>query len=448
MQRRDFLKLPALVYSGFLLSKAEAAMANNDGLSMPSIVDRLLANNDASINIMDFGAHSNNDKGFEEFDNRAIIQKVIDKCAEMYALTGTRYTVYIPNGIFCMSIVQFAKDNNSRNIGAFCLLLRSNIIISGTGVLQVFPSQYGRGAFFRVLGNDKNELLKNVDIIDVTIDGNVKAQTQGVQASNILLECKKDISIKNIKSINANGNGIQIRGGVYENEMVENISISGCYINYCNKIGIQVAQFDNLIIKDNEVSNCSDNGIDIYGDLGAGVSSKTNGNNFQIHNNNITGCLNGIFPETVSNGYVFKNNINGMVLSGIHLNRIHGLPQNINVINNVITKSKYGVSVTGDMRSISIIENDIRDINDSFLSFGSGKGNVSNINVENNTFYTNKNTKSIVRFDGEVVSNINIGDNFVKNHENNSIKNNILISHAKKIQYSSVKIKNIKFISY
>lgn len=433
MNRRHFIKLLSIFIPTSVIAQTLGGEGSTENSSMGK-------NNSRQLNIKSFGAHSNDERGYEHFDNRDIIQQVIEKCANLFLETGIRHTVLIPNGIFGMSISSFPKNNESGNIGIFCLLLKSNIIISGGGILKVFSSKYGRGAFFRILGTDKKERLSDVDICDITIDGNMKEQTRGNQANNILIDCSQNIVIKNIKCINANGTGIQIRGTVSKSDTAKNIYIINNYVDTCNRIGIQVAQFDNLIIHGNNVLNCRDNGIDIYGDLGRGVPGETNGNKFKVYNNAITNCLNGVFLETVSNGQVCFNEINGMIQSGIHVNRIHGLPHNIIIKNNDIKICNYGLSFTGDMRNVMVLNNYISDMKEGVLSFGSGHGNVSNINVQNNTFNINEIIYSIIVFNGNVVSNIDVKDNVILG----SNYHHLVLNNAKLIRNGSVKITKFK----
>ncbi|HCD7450351.1 TPA: right-handed parallel beta-helix repeat-containing protein, partial [Klebsiella pneumoniae] len=246
--------------------------------------------------------------------------------------------------------------------GSFCLQIYSNIKIYGEGTLKLLPKQYGLGAFFRILASDQNNKISNVMISDITLDGNSANQVDGVQASNILLECANNIQIKNVTSKNCNGNGILIRGSKQIDKPVEQVSIIGCIVSNCKKIGIQVSQFNKLTICNNKVSNCSDNGIDIYGDIGRNPRGLTNGNNFEIYLNNVSDCLNGIFPETVSNGKIFKNTIKNIRRSSVHVNRIHGLPSSIYITENIVQNAPVAFTITGDMANIIINKNHVKNV--------------------------------------------------------------------------------------
>ncbi|MXF46379.1 hypothetical protein GR294_07430 [Raoultella sp. Lac2] len=417
MNRRFFVKKVLAISAIFPLSKL--AIANEVSC---------VGNGACTINILDYGCriHQN---GNQYFDNRKPLQNILDACSLLSLKKNYRVTIYIPKGVFFLS----ATTSNENVIGAFCLLMRSNLVIKGEGTLKLLPRQYGNGAYFRILASDKNNRIENCDIIGITFDGNSSLQTDGIQASNILLECKSNIKISKVTSINANGNGILVRGGVSQDLSVTNVTIDNCVVNNCKKIGIQVSQFRGLSIHDNAVSHCGDNGIDIYGDLGKGFSNVTNGNDFSIFNNEVSFCLNGVFPETVSNGKVYNNNLSNMKESGVHVNRIHGLPNNITIEGNSISHSSSGMYFTGDMKNVIVNNNELSYITDSFFSFGGGKGNASGVKITNNTIFIDDSTGVLSSFNGQGIRNINIDNNKVtgkNNHRTNIILNRSNASHV------------------
>lgn len=387
-----------------------------------------MSDESCTINILEYGCqiHQNDN---QYFDNRELLQNIIDACALLSIKHNSRVVIYIPKGVFFLSATASNKDIT----GAYCLLMRSNLVIKGEGTLKLLPYQYGNGAFFRILTSDKNNKVENCDIIGITFDGNSSLQTDGIQASNILLECKSNIKISKVISVNANGNGILVRGGTKQDLPVTNVTIDHCIVDNCKKIGIQVSQFQRLSIHDNIVSRCGDNGIDIYGDLGKGFPNITNGNSFFIFNNKVSFCLNGIFPETVSNGKVYNNKLSNMKESGIHVNRIHGLPNNIAIEGNSIFYSSFGMYFTGDMKNITANNNELSYITDAFFSFGGGKGNASGVKIANNTLFIDGNTGALSSFDGQGIRNISIDNNKVvkKNiHQTDIILNRSKASHV------------------
>ena len=402
MNRRLFAKRALVISATLPLSKVSFSNYRCFSASQED--------NTCVVNIDDYGCHSHSHHSY--FDNRAILQYIIDTCAQLSLKNNSRMVIHIPEGTYYLSATASNSKSNS-TIGAYCLLMRSNIILKGEGVLKLLPNQYGKGAYFRILASEKNDKIENSDIRDITFDGNSSFQTDGFQASNILLECKANITIANVRSINANGNGILIKGEALQNQPVADVCINDCFVTNCKKIGIQVSQFNGLKIYNNIVSHCNDNGIDIYGDLGGTFPNITNGNHFSIFNNKVSFCLNGIFPETVSNGKVYGNKIEYMKESGVHINRIHGLPSNIIIENNQIVNSTSGVFFTGDMKNILVNNNKIYEVTNSFFSFGGGKGNTSGIQVINNLIFVGDNKSTLSSFAGEKIRNINVSYNYI-----------------------------------
>ena len=395
-------------------------------------------NNTDVINIIDFGCKAYNSNDTALHDNRVALQKILDYCFAMSSSTKKSYSIYIPKGIFYLSSTSL--DSSHGVPGSFCLQIYSNIKIYGEGTLKLLPKQYGLGAFFRILASDQNNKISNVMISDITLDGNSANQVDGVQASNILLECANNIQIKNVTSKNCNGNGILIRGSKQIDKPVEQVSIIGCIVSNCKKIGIQVSQFNKLTICNNKVSNCSDNGIDIYGDIGRNPRGLTNGNNFEIYLNNVSDCLNGIFPETVSNGKIFKNTIKNIRRSSVHVNRIHGLPSSIYITENIVQNAPVAFTITGDMANIIINKNHVKNVKDYFFSFGSGKGNVSGVIASDNILEVGPNLKAVVKFSGMRVNNIQINANRLIS-ENNINQVPMQVNNALSFNKNSVSLK-------
>ncbi|HCT7447605.1 right-handed parallel beta-helix repeat-containing protein [Klebsiella variicola] len=374
--------------------------------------------NNKVINILDYGCKAFDPSDTIVHDNRISLQKILDYCHEMSSSANKSYSIYIPKGTFYVSSTSL--DSSHGIPGAFCLQIYSNIKLYGEGTLKLLPKQYGVGAFFRILASDQSNKISNVIISGITLDGNNGNQVDGIQASNILLECANNIQINNVVSKNANGNGILIRGSKQINNPVEQVLITGCVVSNCRKIGIQVSQFKNLKIYNNKISNCSDNGIDIYGDIGRNPQGLTNGNDFEIYSNNVTNCLNGIFPETVSNGRIFKNTLADIQQSAIHVNRIHGMPANIYITENVIQNIVVAFTITGDMANVIIKNNHVKNVKDYFFSFGGGKGNASGVIARDNILEVGPAVKAVVRFSGLRVNNIQVNANRIISKNNNN----------------------------
>lgn len=369
----------------------------------------------SSIDIYSFGAKDNSIADNVSFDNRAAIQKAVDYANNKYLTTGSIYSVFIPTGIFKVKSASFTPTGASSAAGIISIVLKSGVRIYGNGTIQAFENHYGTGAFYRVFGSDRGALIENASIEDITIDGQRDNQASSTQCSNIVLEAKNNILIKNVRSINANGNGMMVRGTV--TDPVLNVKITNCVVDNCSMIGIQVSQFNGISIDANSVANTGNNGIDIYGDTDVSASA-SNGVNFSITSNTLRNIgIGGIFPETVANGTISGNSIYSCQ-EGIHLNRIKSVPRNISITGNTITKSTVGgIIVTGDHEGVNITGNTISDWTGSGFCFGTGSaGNVSNIFATSNMFLPTSAAVTIVSVYANIASRIEMNNNFIRNN--------------------------------
>jgi parallel beta-helix repeat protein len=178
-------------------------------------------------------------------------------------------------------------------------------------------------------------------------------------------------------------------------------------------IGIQVTQFDGIDISENTVTGSTDNGIDIYGDSGAGAPT---GRNFRITNNRVTGGSVGIFVESSEKGLVTGNYLTGCTSAGVVVNRISSRPTDINIVANTISGGPVGVRVTGDMRGISIRNHVIAGVTTAGVQLGSGTGNSAYVWVLDNTIDTaTQDTVPLVLLTGNQAAFIRIRGTITKN---------------------------------
>lgn len=369
----------------------------------------------SSIDICSFGAKDNSIADNVSFDNRVAIQKAVDYANSKYLTTGSIYSVFIPTGIFKVKSASFTPTGASSAAGIISIVLKSGVRIYGNGTIQAFENHYGAGAFYRVFGSDRGALIENASIEDITIDGQRDKQASSAQCSNIVLEAKNNILIKNVRSINANGNGMMVRGTV--TDTVLNVRITNCVVDNCSMIGIQSSQFDGIVISSNTISNTGNNGIDLYGDTNVNASS-SNGNNFSVVGNTLKNIgMAGIFPETVANGTITGNSIYNC-REGIHSNRIRSVPKNIAITGNTITKSSDGgIIITGDHEGINITGNTVSDWTGAAFCFGTSLGgNVSNIFATSNMFLPTDPTVTVVSVKAGIVSRIEMSGNFIRNN--------------------------------
>lgn len=343
----------------------------------------------AAYNVLDYGASPSATPA----ENCTAIQAAINAAN---AAGGGQ--VFIPPGTYTLDVVDYGDTT------IISIKLLNNVALMGAGaatILKTKNAAYGAGAFYRVIGSRDDTLLSNASISNLTIDGN-RAGGQGAttQASNINLRVASSVTISNIKSINANGEGIQLSGTT--SAPMVNVKITQNYVESCARIGIQCAQFNLLTIENNIVNDATDNGIDIYGDKG---TTTTNGINFTIVNNVIQNTQVGIFCETVAQGSVVGNTVDVCTIAGLVVNRINGQPNAINLTGNTVKGSPIGAFVSGDTGGINIAENFFSGFSNAGVRLGDGgSGNASLVNVSRNFFSPANTTVPIILLDGNVIS--------------------------------------------
>lgn len=354
------------------------------------------------------------------FDNQHKIQEAIDAANSEYLSTGSIQTVYIPNGVFWVGNRTITNTGESTQNGLLSIQMKSGVRLCGEGTIKAKANAYGSGAYYRMIGSDRGDRVQDVEIIGITLDGNVSNQVASTQCSNMVLEASRNILIDGVKSVNSNGNGIMVRGKYPD--AVYNVRIVNCYVYNCNFIGIQSSQFNGLVISNNTVDTTADNCIDIYGDTNVSYSD-SNGVNFSITGNTVRNSQScGIFPETVAHGTVTGNSIYNCP-RGIHINRIRSIPKNIVVTGNSIVKSTSGgVRVTGDMVGITVCGNTFSDWTGSAVRLGSSGGSVSGVFIYGNTFIPSEVNSYVISTEGDLASRIEA--------RNNAVRNNIGIAKA------------------
>jgi hypothetical protein len=313
-------------------------------------------------------------------DSRGGIQGALTAAGAAYIATGAVQQVYLPAGIFAVSSTAFYNDNGSQ-FGITSLLLPSGVDFFGPGTIKVKDANYGPGAVYGCIRSSSSGISK-AKIRQITIDGNKGAQVASQQCSNILLTVVDDVEIDHVRSKRANGNGILIQGT--SAVPATNVRITDCFVSEATMIGIQVSQFAALTIVRNVVGDCTNNGIDVYGENG---SAQTNGEGFVIEANTVYNCSVGIFPETVSWGIVQGNLCMNNTESGIHVNRVNGVLRAVSLIANQCLGGPIGIFVTGDMfpGGIRIRDNVIDAVTQAGIQLGGGGASVSYVYIVNNS---------------------------------------------------------------
>lgn len=321
--------------------------------------------------------------GDGQADDRAAIQAAIDFVA---ARGGGGVT--IPVGRFRLGTVS-APDNT----GPIALWMRSGVRLHGSdrsrSVLVLADAQRGPGTFGRIIASG---VLTDASLADFTLEANRAGQGAERDATNgaaIMLGTAgahvERVVIENLVVRGANGQAIQVVG--HPDAISRDVTICGNRVEASSFIGIQVSHFIDLTIDNNDISDCRDNGIDIYGDNFTNNSTTPTSTQARIARNRVRRCASGAFLETVADVDVTGNLFDGCRVTGVHVNRIHGEPSGIMVQNNRITRTPIGASITGDTGGVSIQGNNIGRFTRAAIQFGlDGQGNVSFVTATGNVF--------------------------------------------------------------
>lgn len=163
--------------------------------------------------------------------------------------------------------------------------------------------------------------VENVSISGGTIDGNRGSTSNYSQFGHcILLETAKNVTIENMKLINAKGDGIAINSKYLGDDdwsvvlPSENVKIENCYINNCGRNGISPVAVEGLIIRDCEISDIVGNNPQ------AGIDIEVNNDSYPVkdfilENLYIHDCTNYelIIPRAAVNGRVTNCTFDGSV---------------------------------------------------------------------------------------------------------------------------------------
>lgn len=403
---------------GDTLSKALGSSEVGLGLGIVNTVygemaDRILKRI-YGFNVFAYGARSVDEDGYEDFDSREVIQEAIDAAHAAWLATGSVQNVFFPSGSkFLVSSVPAVMESGATS-GLWCLRIRSGVRLAGGGTIKLVDNAFAADtALFRMIGSDSGGTTRPTDVHfeGVTLDGNLANQVANSNAHGIWVYTLGNSSIKNCKLHDIAGCGGSLRGMI--ETPAKNIEVTGNQATNCGNIGLQVSWFDGLIVTANIVRDCTDNGIDIYGN--SGESGEPTGINFSINGNFVYNCLTGLFIETVANGAVTGNTLQGNT-QNIQVNRINSQPRNITITGNSIADGVYGIRVQGDMRGVKITGNTIRGYSSAAFRLGNTSGgNVSYVNIRNNTIIPTVATSYVVWIGGGTASRITVKNNTVEN---------------------------------
>jgi len=318
-------------------------------------------------------------------DDAPAIQGAID-----WTITRGGGTVLVPRGRFLLRHSP-ARDG----LGVSALTLRSGVTLRGTSrhtsVLVLADGQIGPGTFARMIASDGP--IVDAELVDLTIDANRAGQGSAADEYNgaavLLGESSHGdsarLTIRGCNILGANGQGIQIAGR--SSRPTRDIRVCDNLIRDASFIGVQVAQFDELLISGNRVESCRNNGIDIYGDNDEAPSNTPTGRRAIITGNSISRASIGIFLETVADVVASSNIVDHCRDEGVHINRIHGAPGRLLLTGNGVSDTSVCVGVTGDAASVTLVANSFSGFSLAGIRLGAGGASyVSNIVATNNGF--------------------------------------------------------------
>ncbi len=343
-------------------------------LAMASAACGQVARSGGAGNVRAFGA-----KGDGVTDDGPAIQRAIDAAAK--AGGGT---VTLDPGTY---LLRYRPSDDGD--GGSALTLRSGVTIKGTDrercILKLADGQLGPGSYARMIAS--NGEIAKAALRSFSIDGNRQGQGQfrnEFGGAAVLLGWKGrcvDIVVEDMIVRDAVGQGIMLQGSI--DNVSRNLRIANNLVERTAFIGIQCSQFDGVEIVGNQVNDCHDNAIDVYGDDTSGKSNVVTSHRATITGNRIRGCSIGVFLETVADCIAARNIISGCRVAGVRVNRIHGEPRNLTIERNRISGTPIGVAMGGDTGGVVIRGNDIRGFDKAGIEFSY---NVSQVTAIGNRF--------------------------------------------------------------
>jgi Pectate lyase superfamily protein len=318
-------------------------------------------------------------KGDGVTDDGPAIQRAIDAAA---AAGGG--TVTLDPGTYLLRY-RPSEDGD----GGSALTLRSGVTLAGTDrsrcILKLADAQLGPGSYARIIASKGD--IQNAALRSLSIDGSRQAQGEfrdTFGGAAVLLGWKGrcvDITVENLHIHDAVGQGIMLQGTI--GNVSHNLRIANNLVERTSFIGIQCSQFDGIQIVGNQVYDCYDNAIDVYGDDTSGHSTVVTSHHATITDNQIRGCSIGVFLETVADCIAARNAIEDCRTAGVRVNRIHGEPRNLTIERNRITGTPVGIAIGGDTGGVVIRDNDIRGFKKAGIEFSY---NVSRVTATGNRF--------------------------------------------------------------
>jgi hypothetical protein len=217
----------------------------------------------------------------------------------------------------------------------------------------------GPGSAIRIIGTPPG-MHDGIGCYNLGVDGNRQNQPalagQVGNGGNIVYGLFEgsvsNVVIEGCASYNAFGQGIMVTGysdftaGIYSN-LAFNIHILKNDVYDCSFIGIQVSQFKFLWVLHNKIARTGDNAIDIYGFNNNYSAPGVSSGRFTVAFNQVDQAGGaGIFPETVGDGVISLNILEGCI-NAVQANCIGGTMQGLSIGYNQSINCQNGYAHTG-----------------------------------------------------------------------------------------------------
>ncbi|ANM47212.1 tail fiber protein [Serratia phage vB_Sru_IME250] len=219
--------------------------------------------------------------------------------------------------------------------GRACLNVSSGVTIRGSGSIVTLDYT---GTTSGAIITNWNGVANDVTIEGITVDSLYGTATgRGITGINI---CdSKRVKIIGVKALNCSGGGIYLRRSRGDNDVYgcSQSLVEHCVVDNIYYIGVQCERPSMINIESNIITNTGNNGIDVEGN----DSTTTNqgvGTAVTIMHNNLRGCLNGIFVESMGSAKVDHNYVVTAGL-GVIFNRINSGSFNNSCIGNTLEGS-------------------------------------------------------------------------------------------------------------